>query len=71
VSSSSSILELGRTAFFPNKAAMLRNGLSATKRGFQYWTINSWHEDGDVALSADAPEGPDLWFEEKVMKNSL
>jgi hypothetical protein len=36
------------------------------KTGFQYWTINWWFDDCDVALSMDALEGPDLWFEEKV-----
>lgn len=31
--------------------------------GMQLWEVNSWIEDGDVALSPAALEGPDLWFE--------
>ena len=36
------------------------------KTGLQYWKVNSWHEDAEVALSPVALEGPDLWFEEFV-----
>jgi hypothetical protein len=36
------------------------------KTGVQYWKVNSWHEDGEVAISAEALIGPDLWVEEFV-----
>ena len=34
--------------------------------GFQKWEVNSWSEDGDVALSLAALEGPELWFEPAI-----
>lgn len=36
------------------------------KTGIQHWKVNSWSEDGDVALSPIALDGPDLWVEEVV-----
>jgi hypothetical protein len=37
-----------------------------SKTGLQYWKVNSWSEEGDVALSSAALDGSDLWFEEFV-----
>lgn len=42
----------------------------------QYWKVNGWCKNGDVALSSAASNGPDLWFEETVyhkifMKDAL
>ena len=34
--------------------------------GVQLLRVNSWSEDGDVALSASAIDGPDMWVEERV-----
>lgn len=34
--------------------------------GFQKWKVNLRSEDGDVALSPAALEGPDLWFEPAI-----
>ncbi len=34
--------------------------------GQQLWEVNSWHEDGDVALSPAALSGPAIWFEDVV-----
>jgi hypothetical protein len=36
------------------------------KTGVEYWSINSWFSDGDVALSGSALDGADLWLEAKV-----
>jgi hypothetical protein len=36
------------------------------KTGVQYWRINSWHEDGDVAVRPEVLDGPDLWFDGAV-----
>lgn len=40
------------------------------KTGIQHWKVNSWSEDGDIALSPAALDGPDLWFEE-VLHNKI
>jgi hypothetical protein len=40
------------------------------KTGVQIWKVNSWHEDGEVAVSPEAFIGPDLWFEE-ILENKV
>jgi hypothetical protein len=44
--------------------------------GIQIWKVNSWFEEGDVALSTAALEGADMWFDPIVynrifMSNAL
>jgi hypothetical protein len=36
------------------------------KTGVQYWKVNSWHENGDVAVAASVLKGPDVWFDDVV-----
>lgn len=40
------------------------------RTGAQIWKVNSWYEDGEVALSQAALNGPDLWFEE-ILDNKV
>ena len=44
--------------------------------GIELLRVNSWSEERDIALSREALDGPDLWFEERVdnkifMKDAL
>lgn len=34
--------------------------------GIELLRVNSWSQDGDIALSRSALDGPDLWFEERI-----
>jgi hypothetical protein len=55
-----------KNSLLPEQSSNVVKSFVVRATGFQYWKINSGHEDGDVALSTDALGGPDLWFEEKV-----
>lgn len=55
-----------KDSFLPELSNNVAKSVVQVATGRQLWGINSWHEDGDVALSPAALEGPDLWFEEVV-----
>ena len=55
----------------PNQSENVAKSVIQAATGKQFWGVNSWHEDGDVALSSSALIGPDLWFEEIISYSSL
>lgn len=55
-----------KNSFLPEQSKLVERMAIDRKTGTQIWDIKSWFEDGDVALSATALEGPDVWFEETV-----
>lgn len=63
-----SLLNFGarKNSILPEQSENVVKSVIQASTGRQLWEVNSWHEDGDVALSPSALEGPDLWFEELV-----
>ncbi len=57
-----------KQTFLPEKSAKDSFEAFAVKpdTGEQVWKIHSWVKDDDIALSADACEGADIWFDPSV-----
>ena len=55
-----------KNSFLPEQSQLVERMAIDRKTGTQIWDVKSWFKDGDVALSATALEGPDIWFEETV-----
>jgi hypothetical protein len=55
-----------KNSFLPESSESVARMAVDRKTGQQIWKVNSWRENGDVAVSADALAGPDLWYEEVV-----
>lgn len=60
-----------KDTILPELSKCVTRGVIQAATGRQLWKVESWHEDGDVALSSAALEGPDLWFEEIVPYGSI
>ena len=55
-----------KNAVLPTESRHLEKFSVHHQTGFQKWKVNLRSEDGDVALSPAALEGPDLWFEPAI-----
>lgn len=55
-----------KNTFRPSESKNVELLGTDSKTGTEVWKVNSWAEDGDVALSAAALTGADLWGEETI-----
>lgn len=55
-----------KRSFLPGESKSVELLVSNKDTGVEIWKINSWAQNGDVALSAAALTGADLWVEETI-----
>lgn len=55
-----------KNAILPEQSRYVEKFSVHHETGFQKWKVNLRSEDGDVAFSSAALEGPDLWFEPAI-----
>jgi hypothetical protein len=55
-----------KRTILPNESKNVELVASNNATGVEIWKVNPWAEDGDVAFSAAALAGADLWVEENV-----
>lgn len=62
------ILNFGarKSSFLPEQSRNVAKFSVVKATGLQTWKVYGWRDDGDVALSPAALDGPDLWFDEVV-----
>lgn len=53
-----------KRAIIPSESRNVELIVSNAATGVEIWDVNFWAKDGDIALSASALSGPDLWVEE-------
>lgn len=62
------VLSIGnqKNTFISERSQNVRKLGVDKNSGHQFWAINGWFKDGEIAVSAEALAGPDLWIEETV-----
>ncbi|MEM8750672.1 MAG: hypothetical protein AAGF28_10230 [Pseudomonadota bacterium] len=55
-----------KNTFVPEKSIGLRSRRTIEQDGYELWADYMNLKDGDIAVTRDALDGPDLWFEKKL-----
>lgn len=60
-----------KQSFLPSESQKVEPFFTLERHGFEVWNAKFGLEDGDIAVSTAALDGPDLWFEPRLRNKIL